>query len=151
MKLNFIKIAVASVMLAIGTLAANAQPGGQFGGQFDPAQMTKMRVDRMKESLKLNDDQCKKLTDLFTKEQEEMMKMFQSGGQGQMPDMEAMQKRRDAQNAELKKILTEEQYKAYEEQQKQMMSRMGQGGQGGPRGGQGGPRGGQGGPGAPRR
>ncbi len=138
------KIIVACFALLIGANAANAQPQGGFG-QMDPEQMVKMRVDGMKEQFKLSDDQCTKLTAIFKAENEEMMKSFQQGGQ---PDFSAMAKRREAQNAEIKKILTEDQYKQYEEMMNRMMSGMGgPGGQGGP--GQGGPgqRGpGQGGP-----
>ncbi len=122
--MKVVKILVASVMLLCGALFANAQPGGQ---QFDPEQMVKMRVDYMKESLKLNNDQVTKLTTFFKKQNEEMMKNMQSGAQ---PDMEAFQKMRDAENAELKKILTEDQYKSYQEAMQQMM----QGGPGGQRG-----------------
>lgn len=130
------KILAVSVMLLIGAFAANAQPGGQGGfGQMNPEQMVKMRADRLKESLKLTDDQYNKVLALYKKDNEEMMKMMQGGG---MPDMEAFQKRREAQNAELKKILTEAQYKQYEEQNQQMM--RGMGGPGGP-GGQGRPQG----------
>lgn len=142
------KVIVTFAMLLFGVAVANAQPGGQFGGQFDPEQMAKMRVDRMKESLKLSDEQATQLVALFKKQSEDMMKAMQQN-QGGQPDMEAFQKMREQQNAEIKKVLTEEQYKKWEEEQAQMMRGFGggQGGpQGGPRGGQGGPRGGQGGP-----
>lgn len=132
------KIIAICAMLVCGAVAANAQPG--FGGQqMNPEEMAKMRADRMKESLKLNNDQYTKIVELYKKESEEMMKMFQEN-QGGQPDFSAMQKRREAQDAELKKILTEDQYKQYTEQQQQMRGRMGQGGPrpGGP--GQGGPR-----------
>lgn len=112
-----IKIIAASIMLLCGALFANAQPGGargQRGGgqQFNPEQMVQMRVDYMKESLKLTADQVTKLTAVFKKQNEEMGKLMQGGGQ---PDMEAFQKLREAENAELKKILTAEQFKTYEE------------------------------------
>lgn len=113
--------------------------GGMGGGQFDPEAMVKRQADRLKESVGLNDEQYAKVTEFYKKQQEEMMKRFQEGGgqgQGQRMSREDMEKRREAQNAELKKILTEEQWKKYEEMQAQQRQRRGQGGQG-----QGGPRG----------
>ena len=105
---------------------------------MNPEEMAKMRAERMKETLKLTDDQYTKIVALYNKENEEMQKEMQNGQQGGQPDFSAMQKRREAQNAELKKILTEAQYKQYEEQEQQMGGRRGQGGpgQGGPQGGQ---------------
>lgn len=117
----------AGAMLFAGMSNANAQgPGGGFN--FDPAEMAKMRVDQMKQSLKLNDDQVKKLTDLFKKQSEEMAKMFEGGG---MPDMDKMQENMKKQDEEIKKILTADQYKAYTEEQRKMMEQFGGGGFGG--------------------
>lgn len=139
------KIIAICAMLVCGAFAANAQPGGFGGQQMDPSEMAKMRADRMKETLNLTNDQYTKVLDLYKKENEEMMRMFQQNQGGGQPDFSAMQKRREAQTAELKKILTEDQFKKYEEQQAQMRGGMGGPGQGGPGGrGQGGP--GQGGP-----
>jgi Spy/CpxP family protein refolding chaperone len=117
----------AGALLFAGMSSANAQgPGGGFN--FDPDEMVKMRVDQMKESLKLKDDQVKKLTDLFKKQNEEMAKMFQGGG---MPDMDKMQENMKKQDDEIKKILTADQYKAYTEEQKKMREQFGGGGFGG--------------------
>jgi Spy/CpxP family protein refolding chaperone len=117
----------AGALLFAGMSSANAQgPGGGFN--FDPDEMVKMRVDQMKESLKLKDDQVKKLTDLFKKQNEEMAKMFQGGG---MPDMDKMQENMKKQDDEIKKILTADQYKTYSEEQKRMREQFGGGGFGG--------------------
>ena len=95
---------------------------------FDPAQMAKMRVDQMKQSLKLSDDQSTKLLELFKKESEEMSKMFQGGG---MPDMSKMQENMKKSDESIKKILTPEQYKTYSDEQKKMREQFGGGGFGG--------------------
>ena len=127
MKRFFMILMAAGMMLFGGMSTANAQgPGGGFN--FDPEEMVKMRVDQMKQSLKLNDSQVKKLTDLFKKQNEEMAKMFQGGG---MPDMSKMQENMKKQDEEIKKILTADQYKAYEEGQKKMREQFGGGGFGG--------------------
>ena len=127
MKKFLMILMAAGMMLFAGMSSANAQgPGGGFN--FDPDQMVKMRVDQMKESLKLNDSQVKKLTDLFKKQNEEMAKMFQGGG---MPDMSKMEENMKKQDEEIKKILTADQYKAYQEEQKKMREQFGGGGFGG--------------------
>lgn len=66
------------------------------------------RVERMKKNLNLTDEQCKKMTDLFTefdKKNEELRKKHQ----------EEMQKRRNDLDSKIEKILTDEQLKAYKE------------------------------------
>lgn len=115
--------------------------GGPQGGQFDPAQMVTRQADRLKKTCELTDEQYEKVKALYQKQADEMKKQMEEGqqDQGQRMDREAMQKRREAQEAELKKILTEDQWKKYEEEQKTRRQRRGQGGQGGP--GQGGPQG----------
>lgn len=125
-----------------------AQGQGGFGGpqggrgQFDPAQMVTRQADRLKKTCELTDEQYEKVKALYQKQADEMKKQMeeaqQGQGQGQRMDREAMQKQREAQEAELKKILTEDQWKKYEEEQKTRRQRRGQGGPGG----QGGPQGG---------
>ena len=136
--MKLVKILLVGAMLSVGAFVAKAQPGGM--GQFDPAQMVEMRANQMKESLKLTDAQVTKVKAVIQKEFEDMGKLMQGG----QPDMNAFQKLRDASNAEYKKILTEEQFKAYNEQMENM--RRGMGGPGGPGAGPGG----QGGRPAPR-
>jgi len=140
----FLGSAVVSSAQGPGGRGGFGGPGGQ--GMGNPEEMAKMRVERMKESLKLTDDQAAKLLDVFKQESEEMAKMFQGGGQGRM-DQDAMADFRKKQDEAVKKILTADQYKAYTEQQQ----RRGPGGPGGPGGGPGGPGGpgrGNGGPGS---
>ncbi len=118
-------------MVLTGSFVANAQPGGGFGGQMDPEQIAKFRADDMKQTVKLTDDQYKKVVDLYKAEMENMMKMFESGG---MPDMGEMQKQREEQNKKLQAILTKDQFTAWtkheEERMQQMMNGGGFGGPG---------------------
>ena len=81
---TLLKLLVAAAMVLTGSFVSNAQPGGGFGGQMDPEQIAKFRADDMKQTVKLTDDQYKKVVDLYKAEMENMMKMFESGG---MPDM----------------------------------------------------------------
>lgn len=122
MKKFIVTVLAAAMMLIAGTTKADAQ--GPGFGNFDPAQIAQMRVDQMKESLKINEDQATKLLDLFKKEMEEMTKMFEGGG---MPDMDKMQENMKKQDEAIKKVLTEEQYKEYSEQQRKMMEQFGGG------------------------
>ena len=122
MKKIIVTLMAAAMMLFAGSTKASAQ--GPGFGNFDPAQIAQMRVDQMKESLKINDEQSTKLLDLFKKEMEEMSKMFEGGG---MPDMGKMQENQKKQDEAIQKILTEDQYKAYAEQQRKMMEQFGGG------------------------
>ena len=74
--MKLIKLIVVSAMLMFGAFTANAQG---FGGQMDPQEMVKMRVDQMKQSFNLTDAQVKQVTEFYTKQNEEMMKIFESG------------------------------------------------------------------------
>jgi len=116
---------IITLMAAALVLFTGANANAQGPGNFDPAQMAQMRVDQMKQSLKINDDQAAKLLVIFQKESEEMAKMFEGGG---MPDMSKMQENMKKQNEAIKTVLTDEQFKAYIEQQKKMMEQFGGGG-----------------------
>ena len=127
---SILKIFVACAIALTGAFVANAQPGGGFGGQMDPDQIAKMRADDMKQTVKLNDDQYKKVVELYKAEMEGMMKMFEGGG---MPDMGEMQKQREEQDKKLQAILTKDQYTAWtKHEQERMEQMMGGGGFGGP-------------------
>jgi Spy/CpxP family protein refolding chaperone len=135
---NVMKLLVAGMMLVAGSFVSMAQPGGgrpggQGGRQFDPAQMAQRRADMMKETVKLTDEQYAKVLALYKEESEAMQKQMQSGERPRM-DREAMQKQREEQDAKLKAILTEEQFKTWTEAQQNRMLR-GMGGPGGPGGG----------------
>ena len=104
---------------------AMAQPGGQRN--FDPKEMAKRQTEELTKELGLNKDQAKKVLELNTKSMEKMSEM-----RGQMRDggnreamREKMQKQREEQNAEMKKILTEDQYKKYEKYLEERRSRRG--------------------------
>lgn len=125
-------ILAVSIMLA--TIGAQAQGPRR---EFNPEQNATRQADRIKETCKTNDEQYKKLYDLFLAEANRQKAQMDSlraageqGGMGQRGNFnrEAWQKRRDEQNAKIKAILTPEQYAAYEEAQKQMQERRRQGG-----------------------
>ena len=115
---NVLKLLVAGMMLVAGSFVSMAQ----------------RRADQMKEAVKLTDEQYAKVVALYKEESEAMQKMMQSTDRRQQMDREAMQKQREEQEAKLKAILTEEQYKTWTEAQ-QNMRRRGPGGPGGQGGG----------------
>lgn len=142
------------MMVAMISLTSFAQFGGGQGQrrEIKPEDQATRRADQIKEAAKINDEQYKKVYDLFLKQaQEQQARMKEAQEKGERPqfDRESMQKQQEATNAALKEILTEEQFAAYEKAQQERRQRgFGGGGQGGgrPGGGFGGGRpGGQGG------
>ena len=133
---KFLKLIVVGTMLLAGAFVSKAQPGGFGGMQMDPEQIAKFRADDMKQTVKLTDDQYKKVVDLFKAQMADMQKMFESGG---MPDMSAMQKQQEEQQKKLQAILSKDQFDTWTKHEQEMMQQM-MGGFGGPGGGPGGPR-----------
>lgn len=108
--------------------------------EFKPEDMATRVTDGLKKALDLNEKQYKSVYNLYLKRGEEMKARRDNGQQDQQVDREArreeMKKSQEAMNAELKKILTAEQYTKYEEMLKKQQQRQRQGG---PRGHQRGP------------
>ena len=126
MRKTFVKLFVAAALVIAGAFNANAQMGGGF--QMDPDGIAKMIADDMKQTVKLDDTQYKKVVELYTAQMKDMEKQFSSG---QMPDMDAMQKQQEEQNKKLQAILTKDQYEAWNKHQQEMMQQFGGGGFGG--------------------
>ncbi|MBQ2969117.1 MAG: DUF4890 domain-containing protein [Bacteroidaceae bacterium] len=136
---KFLFAAVALIFSA--SLFAQAPQRGERR-EFKPEEMATRQADGMKKELGLNDEQYKSVYDLYLKRGEEMKARRDKAQQGQQVDRETrraeMQKQQQAMNAELKKVLTPEQYTKYEEmQKKQQQKRREQGGPRGPQGRQG--------------
>ena len=89
--------------------------------RMNPAERTK----QLTEQLKLNQDQAKKVEDIFTKSQDKISKLMQDGGM--RSNREQVMKLRDESNSEIMKVLTEKQKsefkKIMEEQRKRMEER----------------------------
>ena len=136
---KFVLAALAMVFSV--TLFAQAPQRGERR-EFKPEEMATRMADGMKKELNLNDEQYKSVYNLYLKRGEEMKARREKGQQPQQGDREArreeMKKQQEAMNAELKKVLTKEQYTKYEEMlKKQQLQRQRQGGPRGPQGGQG--------------
>ena len=115
--MNMKKFVLAALAMVFSvTLFAQAPQRGERR-EFKPEEMATRMADGMKKELNLNDEQYKSVYNLYLKRGEEM------------------KKQQEAMNAELKKVLTKEQYTKYEEMLKKQQQR--QGGPRGPQGGQG--------------
>lgn len=125
-----------SMMLAAISLTSFAQHGGGQRREFKPEEQATRRANQVKEAAKTTDKQYQKVYDLFLKQaQDAQAKMKEAQEKGERPqfDREGMQKQREATNAALKEILSEEQFEAYEKAQQERRQRGGRGGQRGNR------------------
>jgi len=86
------------------------------------------RTKQLSEQLKLNSKQTKQVEEIFTKSQDQMTKLFESGGMRDESTRAKMQKIREESNGNVMKILTAKQKDEYkkilEEQNKRMQERM---------------------------
>jgi hypothetical protein len=123
------KLGILAMILVLVTSVAMAQRGGQ---NVDPKERAKSQTEQLKKALDLDKDQEKKVYELNLKagkEMAEMRKDMQGGG----GDRDAMRKKfgamREKQNKEMKKVLSDDQYKKYlKNQEEQMKKRRQQGG-----------------------
>lgn len=120
------KIGFLLIALMMGTMAGIAQ---NWQNQT-PEERAKSQTDQIKEACGLDKAQEKKVYDLSLKSGKEMAKMregMQGGG-----DRDAMRtkmtKMRDEQNAEMKKILSADQYVKYEKYLEERRAARQQGG-----------------------
>lgn len=129
------KIGILMMVLVMATFFANAQNWGGGGGQqreFNPEEMAKRQTAEIKEKCGLNADQEKKVYELNLASGKKMAKMREemmaAGGPPSDDMREKMRKMREDQNAEMKKILTADQYTKYqayqEERRKQRQQQM---------------------------
>lgn len=126
------KLGILLMFLVLGTTVSLAQNrDGQRS--FDPEESAKRQTEELKELLGLKKDQEKKVHEVNLKagkQMAEMRKNMQAAG-----DREGMRekfgKMREESSKEMKKILTEDQYKKYEKYLEDRRSRRGQGGGGG--------------------
>lgn len=125
------KLSLVLLTLVAFTVVTVAQNRSQR--DFDPKERAKRQTEELTKELDLNKDQQKKVLEMNEKYSEKMSAMFEdmrSGGGDREAMREKMGKLRDEQNKEMKKILTEDQYKKYEKYLEERRSRRGSGGSG---------------------
>jgi Spy/CpxP family protein refolding chaperone len=123
--------AAASVMLLFVLQLSAQGPGGGRGFQMTEDNI-KENAKNTAESLKLSEEQAKKILDIdmdfYNKMQIERQKMMNAGGPPADVDREAMRERmmkmRDDRNARYQEVLTAEQYKQFTETQEQRRNEM---------------------------
>ncbi len=115
---------IITLLATLAMMFAGSQNAGAQDFNFDPDQMAQMRVDQLKQSLKLTDKQAAEILVIIKKQNEEMGQLFAGGG---MPDMSKFQEMMTKTDEAIKKVLTKEQAKAYDEQQRKMMEQFGGG------------------------
>lgn len=86
------------------------------------------RTKQLAEQLKLDEEQTQKVEEIFTRSQEKIMEIVQSGGMGDPSTREKVMEIREQSNKEIMNILNdtqkEEFQKIIEEQRSRMMQRM---------------------------
>lgn len=93
------------------------------GMRMSPAE----RANQLKEQLKLNPTQTKKVEEIFTKSQDQMTKLFESGDFRNEETRTKMQKMREETNDQIMKVLTakqKEEYKKFLEEQRKRMEQF---------------------------
>ena len=80
-------------------------------------------LDKMSKDLNLSKDQVKKIKDLQDKQMADMQKNMQQRDVDRKAKMDEMKKKQDAHAAEMKKILTPEQYQKWDADKKAKMEK----------------------------
>ncbi len=120
------------MIVVLGTTISMAQ-NGRGQGNYDPVESAKKQTKVLKEELNLNKDQEQKVYSLNLKSANkmgELRKEMQNGGSRDEMRKELAEMRK-GQNKEMKKILTDDQYKKYEKYIEERRAKRGHGGGGG--------------------
>lgn len=120
------KLVLSVALLAVGTFAMAQNQKMQ---KMDPAQMEQKRADHMKQmqaELNLSDAQVTKIKALQDRRMAERKKNAPQMQAERKFKMEQMKAKRDQNNAEMKQILTPEQYQKWETSKKGKMQKRGQ-------------------------
>lgn len=126
------------MVLAFTVQAQDRQPREKL----TPEQQATRTVERLNKELTLTDKQQADLKKFYTESFTQRAKTMEKNRDNREAMRETMKKDREATEAQLKKVLTEEQFKKYQEnEKKRMQQRQNRGGQRGPGMGQGGQRG----------
>lgn len=111
------------LVILISSVSVFAQSGKRGGQKGDPSK----RIEQMVTDLKLDDKQAAEFRKI-QKEYAEKMKKERDAAQNDRTKMrEKMKQMNENKNAEIKKILSDEQYKQYLEKLQSMRSRNGNG------------------------
>ncbi|MCI1647260.1 MAG: DUF4890 domain-containing protein [Bacteroides sp.] len=110
---------VLMMMLFVSMVFATQSFAQGRGGMRTPEERAKMLTEKIKEALSLNETQEKTVYDINLKYAKQNQEVMTSDGD-RAEKMEKMRSLQDAKNGELKKVLTEDQYKKYEKMLEEM-------------------------------
>lgn len=132
MKAKFLMFIALAMMISFA--ACSQPPQGQGPqGNYSPEEMAKRQTEMIKEATGIDDAIAKKVHEVnlkYANQTAELRKKYSSREEMREP----MMKMREQRDAELKTLLTEEQFTKYKEKQEEMrQQRQGGGGPGGPR------------------
>jgi hypothetical protein len=119
------KITLFVVLMFAGILTTQAQQG-QGGQRRTAEERTKMTVDRLNDSLKLNAAQKSDVDIVYLQFYKAQDKLRESLQPGQRPERADMDKLTEARDLKLKVLLKEEQYNKLKELEAAMRNRGGQ-------------------------
>ncbi len=114
----FRKIALFSLILFILSVISVYAQGGQQ--RMTPEERMKATIKTLTEKLTLTEEQVKKVTEVYTKNNEEMAKMRESMQGDRTAMMEAMQKNRTELNKKIDALLDAKQKEAFVKYNKEL-------------------------------
>lgn len=131
MKAKFLMFMVSAMLISFS--ACSQPPQGQGPqGNYTPEDMAKRQTEMIKEATGIDDAITKKVHEVnlkYANQTAELRKKYSSREEMREP----MMKMREQRDAELKTLLTEEQFKKYKEKQEELRQQRQNSGQGGPR------------------
>ena len=117
---------LAATLFIFFAIIANAQQRGPREHMTPEQQATRM-VERLTEELKLDENQQKELQTYFTEQFQKRQEEFEKNRpapENREAMREKMEKEREATDAKLKEVLTEEQYNTYKANEEKRMKEM---------------------------
>ena len=119
------KVLVICIVALIASVSAFANSDApQRGNRGDRNMDSQKRIEKMCKDLNLNEEQTKQFQQINKDFMEKMKKQREAADTDRQKHREAMQAMQTERNAQIKKILTDEQYKKYTEMQKNMRKNM---------------------------
>ncbi len=117
MKKSIFAVAIAALMMMSVSVSAQGQKAASNAPQAKPTveQVAQHRTDMMKKNLNLSDAQAKKIYDLNLKRAKEIEKNRTAAAADKQTRMDAMKSARAAEDAQMKSILTPEQYATWQQ------------------------------------
>ncbi len=119
-----ILFSIFTILLVSFAISTKAQPQHK---KFNAEDMSKMQTEMMKKELNLSDKQTTEVSAInlkFAKKMDEQRKNSEGDREAMHKQMETMQKER---NAELKEVLTDEQYEKFLKKEEEMRKNHGRG------------------------